>query len=435
LLKGLVCMSFLFARRPLTRTALLAAAVLAAAAASAPAAVASAASGPARHASNASNVRPACAPVTRPGVASCTALIRTDIRQRTAASLKGGPPTGVGYGPADLQSAYKLPSATAGAGQTVAIVLAFDDPNAASDLAAYRAAWGLPACDPATGAGCLTKVNQLGQASPLPAPAGTSGWATEESMAMDMVSAVCPLCHIYLVETVKPGFWNLGTGVDSAVRLGARYVDNPYIGFQGAKDPTYDTRFYQHPGDAIVASASSFIGNFVGYPAASQYVTAVGGTSLLPDPATARGWSEHVWGAANSKLGTGSGCTFPNEHKPVWQQDTGCKHRTDNDVSAVASPHTGVAVYDTYDQHGWFEMGGTGVAASIITAVYALAGPPALGTYPASYPYAYPQALFDVTIGSNGTCTILYLCNAQVGYDGPSGLGTPDGVYAFGYHG
>jgi subtilase family serine protease len=340
----------------------------------------------------------------------------------------------MGYGPADLQRAYNLPSATAGAGQSVAIVTAFDDPNAVSDLAAYRAAWGLPPCDPATGAGCLTKVNQYGNPSPLPAPAGTSGWATEDSEDLDMVAAICPLCHIILVEANKPIWFGLGHAVNSAVRLGARYVDNPYIALQYFQDPNFDSMYYQHPGDAIVAAAGT-TGYFIGYPAASQYVTAVGGTSLLPDTTITRGWSEHVWGSATSKLGTGSGCASKFEPKPPWQTPLGCARRTDNDVSAIANPHDGVAVYDTSDQQGWFEAGGTGVSASIITAVYALAGPPAPGTYPASYLYANPQALFDVTIGSNGICSHVVLCNAQPGYDGPSGLGTPDGIYAFAFHG
>lgn len=421
-------MSSMFIRPALTRTTLVAAAVLAVAAPVAPGAVASAAPGAAQRAAD---VRPACAPVTRLGVATCMSLVRTDVTQRSAAALHGQAPVGFGYGPADLQSAYNLPSATAGAGRTVAIVVAFDDPNIASDLATYRAAWGLPACDHTTGAGCLTKINQDGNASPLPAPAGTSGWGTEQSLDVDMVTAICPLCHILLAEANKPTWFGLGHAVDSAVRRGVRYVDNPYVGFQYSIDPTLDSLYYNHPGVAIVAAASSFIGFFVGYPAASQYAVAVGGTSLLPDPATKRGWEEHVWGAATSQLGTGSGCAKRFEPKPAWQTFPACPYRIDNDVSAVASPQDGVAVYDTYDQHGWLEDGGTGASSSIITAVYALAGPPAPGTYPASYLYAREPALFDVTIGSNGTCQLALLCNAEVGFDGPSGLGTPDGTYAF----
>ena len=114
----------------------------------------------------------ACAAATRPAVASCLVLMRTNVAQRAQASLPpDAAPSGVGYGPSSLQSAYALPSATAGSGQTVAVVDAFDDPNAASDLATYRADWGLPAC----GSGCFEKVNQNGQASPLPAGSGSSG--------------------------------------------------------------------------------------------------------------------------------------------------------------------------------------------------------------------------------------------------------------------
>jgi hypothetical protein len=450
-MKELVCMFSSFVRHRVAvlrlrwaRTALIAAVVLAAAAVvGVPVAAASAArpqaEGTAGGAVVAPGVRAACGPVGNPFVATCTTLVRTDIRQRTEASLDGQQPTGYGYGPADLQSAYNLTSASAtdGAGQTVAVVTAYDDPNIVSDLAAYRAAWGQPPCDPSTGAGCLTKVNQYGKSSPLPAPAGTTGWATEQSTDVDMISAICPLCHILMVEAKEPnGYFALGHSVNSAVALGARYVDNPWIAEQYSIDPSLDAMYFDHPGDAIVTAAGN-TGYFVGYPNASQYVVAVGGTSLLQDSSTSRGWEEHVWGSATSKLGTGSGCSSKYEPKPPWQPELGCKRRVDNDVSAVANPHDGVAVYDTYDQHGWFEAGGTGVSSSIITAVFALAGPPAAGTYPASYLYAAPEALYNVTIGSDGTCPPAHkiLCTAEPGYNGPSGMGTPDGIYAFGYHG
>jgi len=100
-------------------------------------------------------------------------------------------------------------------------------------------------------------------------------------------------------------------------------------------------------------------------------------------------------------------------------------------VSAVADPNTGVAVYDTYQSNGWQVYGGTSASAPIVAATYALAGTPLSGTYPASYPYAHPSALYDVTSGSNGTCSPLYLCTARAGYDGPTGLGTPNGITAF----
>jgi subtilase family serine protease len=356
---------------------------------------------------------------------ACNVLINTSVRQRPQGALRHDTaPTGVGYGPSTLQSAYELPSGTAGSGQTVAIVDAYDDPNAASDLATYRADYGLPPC----GTGCFSKVNQKGAASPLPSASGTTGWATEESLDIEMVSAICPLCHIILVEANSATTLNLGAGVNSAVRLGAKFVSNSYGGSESLLDSLYDSLYYKHAGVAVTASAGD-AGYGVEYPAASQYVTAVGGTSLSA-AANSRGYTETVWGSSAGGEGTGSGCSA-YETKPSWQTDTGCTKRTNNDVSADADPATGVAIYDTYDQSGWLEVGGTSVASPIIASVFALAGTPAAGTYPSSYPYAHAGSLFDVTSGANGSCSPAYLCTGETGYDGPTGLGTPDGVTAF----
>jgi hypothetical protein len=300
----------------------------------------------------------------------------------------------------------------------VAIVDAYNDPTAAADLAAYRSAAGLPAC----GAGCFSKVNQNGQASPLPAAAGSTGWDVEEALDLDMVSAICPLCHLILVEASSPTAQNLGTAVNSAVSLGARFVSNSYGGSESSSDPSFDTSYYNHPGVAVTASAGDS-GFGVEYPAASRYVTAVGGTSLSA-AANSRGWSETVWN------GTGSGCSA-DDAKPSWQTDTGCSRRTSNDVAAVADPNTGVAVYNTYSQGGWLEVGGTSASSPIIAATYALAGTPAAGSYPSSYPYQRPASLWDVTAGSDGSCSPAYLCTGEAGYDGPTGLGTPHGTAAF----
>jgi hypothetical protein len=367
----------------------------------------------------------ACAVTRVPGHDFCMSLIRTNVAHHSQASL--GPdaaPVGVGFGPASLQSAYKLPSSTAGSGQTVAIVDAMDDPNAASDLATYRSDWSLPAC----GTGCFSKVNQNGAASPLPAAAGTSGWDVEESLDFDMVSAICPLCHIILVEANSPTTQNLGTAVNSAVALGANYVSNSYGGSESTSDNSFDTSFYNHPGKAIVASAGDS-GFGVSYPAASKDVVSVGGTSLSTST-NSRGWTESVWGSSAGGEGTGSGCSADSS-KPTWQTDTGCARRTDNDVAADADPNTGVAVYDTYSQGGWLEVGGTSASSPMIAAVYALAGTPAAGTYPGSYIYSHTGNLFDVTTGADGSCSPAYLCTGEVGYDGPTGWGTPNGTAAF----
>jgi subtilase family serine protease len=412
----------------LTAAAALAVVVGSAAAASTAQAAPSAAHAPVARAAHATpDFRRVCDVTTTPGIMSCMALLRLDVGSRSAASLASAAPTGYGYGPSQLQSAYKLPSSTAGAGQTVAVVDAYNDPDAVSNLATYRSAWGQPACNTSTKAGCLTVVNQNGAASPLPRGALLSGWDVEESLDVDMVSAICPNCHIYLVEAKSPTTANLGTAVNSAVALGAKFVSNSYGGSESSSDTTYDSKYYNHPGVAVTASAGDS-GYGVEYPAASQYVTAVGGTSLST-ASNARGWTESVWSTSSTE-GTGSGCSTVDP-KPSWQKDTGCAKRTNNDVSADADPATGVAVYDTYSEGGWVEVGGTSASSPIIASVFALAGTPASGTYPSSYPYAHTGNLYDVTSGSNGTCSPAYLCTAEVGYDGPTGLGTPNGTGAF----
>jgi hypothetical protein len=351
----------------------------------------------------------ACSTAVPKGFAHCDALVRTDAAARSVQ------PNAVpaGLGPADLQSAYKLPSATAGSGQTVAIVDAQDDPNAESDLATYRSTYGLPPCTTANG--CFRKVNQTGGTA-FPAP--DAGWAGEISLDVDMVSAICPSCHILLVEATSASLANLGTAVNEAVALGAKYVSNSYGGGDSAPSAAYN-----HPGVAVTASTGDS-GFEVEYPAADSHVTAVGGTSLTRD-ASARGWNESAWS------GAGSGCSTANA-KPAWQTAaTQCARKANADVSAVADPATGVAVNVTFGGTGFTVFGGTSASSPIIASVYALAGAPAVGSSPASFPWSHAGNLFDVTTGSNGTCTPAVLCHAGVGWDGPTGLGTPNGAAAF----
>jgi subtilase family serine protease len=361
---------------------------------------------------------------------ACDLLLRTNVRHFLQSALHpNAAPVGDGFGPSTLQAAYKLTadSSADGSGETVAVVDAFNDPDAAANLATYRSAWGLPACTKASG--CFKQVNQNGATSPLPKAAGTTGWDVEESLDIDMVSAICPKCHILLVEASGQTIADLGTSVNSAVKLGAVAVSNSYGGSESTSDPTFDTKYYNHSGVAVTASAGdSDYG--VSYPAASQFVTSVGGTSLKKATTTTRGWTESVWNTEEGIEGTGSGCSA-DDAKPSWQHDTGCSKRTDNDVAADADPNTGVAVYDTYSQGGWLEVGGTSESSPIIASVFALAGKPAASTYPSSYIYSHTSNLFDVTKGHDGTCTPAYLCTAEKGYDGPTGNGTPDGIAAF----
>jgi hypothetical protein len=360
-----------------------------------------------------------------PGELACFALRRTTGALPTLPPGASPAATVGGFGPSDLASAYKLPTSL-GSGRTVAIVDAYNDPNAESDLATYRSQFGLPACTTANG--CFRKVNQNGATSPL--PAANSGWAGEIALDIEMVSAVCPQCKILLVEASSPTIGNLGTAVNTAVAMGAVAVSNSYGGPESSSDPSAGTSYFKHPGVAITVSSGDD-GYGVEFPASSPWVTAVGGTSLTT-ASNARGWSETAWGSvSNANGGAGSGCSAV-ETKPSFQTDAGCARRTVADVSAVADPATGVAVYDSYGSGGWNVFGGTSVASPIIASVYALAAPPAAGDFPNSDPNANRSALFDVTSGANGSCGGSYLCTAAAGYDGPTGLGTPNGVAAFG---
>ncbi|MGI5426845.1 S53 family peptidase [Streptomyces sp. CA-179760] len=373
-----------------------------------------------------------CALPQHKGEMACNALRvtggRTAFQQEHGITPKAEDTTAPsGYGPSDLQDAYGLTSAAAsnGSGRTIAVVDAYDDPNAESDLATYRSHYGLSACTAANG--CFKKVSQTGSTTSL--PTADSGWAGEISLDLDMASAICPNCHITLVEAKSASMANLGTAVNEAVGLGAKYVSNSYGGGESSSDATYDSSYFNHPGVAITVSAGD-AGYGAEYPAASKYVTAVGGTKLTTS-STTRGWTESVWKTSSTE-GTGSGCSA-YDAKPAWQTDTGCAKRTIADVSAVADPATGVSVYDTYgaDGQGWATYGGTSASAPIIASVYALAGTPSSGSYPAKFPYANTSALNDVTSGSNGSCTTSYFCTARTGYDGPTGWGTPEGLGAF----
>ncbi len=326
-----------------------------------------------------------------------------------------------GLHPADLRSAYGLPS-TGGAGSTIAVVDGGDDPNAESDLAVYRRTFGLPACTTANG--CFRKANESGATNGTGLPAASEEWSEEIAIDLDMVSAICPQCHVLLVETNSTNISDFGTAVDTAVRLGATEVSNSYYTAEYAGVLADDVH-YDHPGIPITASAGDG-GYGVMFPASSQYVTSVGGTSLTRALGTARGWTETVWD------GTGSGCSA-YVSKPAWQKDGGCTNRTVADVSVDGDPLTGVSGYNTYapvGERGWAVYGGTSVGAPVVAAIYALAGNGS-SIEGAAYVYAHAQSLHPVTTGSNGTCSPSYLCTAGPGYNGPGGLGTPNGTTAF----
>lgn len=376
---------------------------------------------------NAAPQQPVCPGPVAAGTARCHALILTD---RKGAPQAASAPKG--YGPAQFRGAYGLPSA-APAGQTIAIVDAYDDPNIASDLNAYSKQFGLPQCNSANP--CFQKVNQSGSAAG-PFPQTNSGWSLEIALDVEVAHAICPNCKILLVEASSSSLSNLSAAVNTAAKLGATEISNSYGGseFSGETGAAYAAP-YDHPGVAVtVSSGDNGYGSF-GFPAALSSVITVGGTTLN---VTAPGAGVYGYGSETVWAGAGSGCSN-YVSAPKWQNFlTACGgKRGSADVAADANPSTGAAVYNTVKyqgRSGWFQVGGTSLSSPLIAGVYALAGGLPAETSAASGLYGHlgdSTVLHDVTGGSNGTCAATIMCTGSIGYDGPTGVGTPNGIGAF----
>ncbi len=336
------------------------------------------------------------------GFARCQAWLRTDIRGKIDQDTPGG------YAPSDLQTAYGLTtdSKNNGGGVTVAVVDAYDNPNAAADLNVYRSQFGLPACTVSNG--CFTQQKFTSQTN--------VGWAGEESVDVDMVSAICPNCKILLVEAASSGMADL-SNAEKYATAHADYVSNSWSGNEGTR--TYDSDFSVGCGAIIAATGDTGHNTIAQWPAVLPSVIAVGGTSLTSVSPRA----ETAW------LRSGSGCSKIYA-KPSFQSalNTGCSMRAEADAAADGDPHTGVAVYDTFRQNGWLVFGGTSVSAPIVASAFALAG--ANHANPTANLYLHVSDFNDVISGRNGTCGAP-LCVAGNGWDGPTGLGSPKGTGAF----
>ncbi|MFF4198008.1 hypothetical protein [Nonomuraea sp. NPDC001831] len=353
-------------------------------------------------------------PAARAGSAGCLLTARPAAEAKAA----GLPQP---FSAADLQQAYRLPSARLGGGQTIAVIVPYHNPNAGNDLAVYRKANGLPPCEGEFD--CFRQVNQRGGDEP---PGTNPDWSLNSSAALDIAAAACPNCRLLLVEADDAGAENLGLAVDQAVRQGATVVTTPY-GLPEYAGELAHAAHYAHPGVPVTApSGDSGFPARTGrqlVPAAYGTVTAVGGTTLYRQ-AGARGWGETAWS------GSGSGCSV-YVTRPAWQPKGACgAKRTVADTAAVADLRTPVAVYDSYSYGGWVAVGGTPIAAALVAGVYALAGNGDLIT-PGRQLQAGKGHLFDITAGRTGACAAPELCNARPGYDGPTGYGSPDGIGAF----
>jgi hypothetical protein len=432
-----------------------------------------------------------CAPPS-PGHAACLGLrlvARSPLSVPHARALRAPAGAAVGspaaeftepiagsFTPGQLLSAYRLPAAPAGSGQTIAIVDAYDDATIEADLEHYSQQFALSACSEHNG--CFRKVNQEGKSAPLPAT-GAAEWAQEIATDVELAHGICQQCRILLVEARSSKDSDLSTAEATAARLGASEISNSW----GGEEPATDSPAFDQPGIVVTAASgdSGYLNWLEGppapyadYPASSPHVVAVGGTHLaLTEPGS--GWAgESVWndggrgagGLSQGSGATGGGCSAVFT-APAWQQavtgwsSVGCaSKRAVADVSADGDPYTGVAVYDstpTEGNRGWGVIGGTSVASPIIAATFALAGGAHGVSYPAQTLYenalGAPGSLHDVVSGSNGecpqpfnyetgtagctsaqeaeSCASAAICLAGGGYDGPSGVGTPNGIAAF----
>ena len=370
---------------------------------------------------------------------ACQAVVVTRPDGVRAQALAG--PSGLG--PLDLAAAYGLPdprgTTWVWSGRKVIIIDAYDNPHAEFDLAVYRQTFGLPPCTTANG--CFKKISQQ---PGIPLPRGDFVWGQEIDLDLQMASAICPMCKLTLIAASSAELPDITQAVRRAVSRNTTAISNSY-----ATDESPETNVfadaYDQPGIAVTASSGDS-GYASTFPASSPHVIAVGATTLVRD-ASPRGWAETAWS------GGGSWCSSYFD-QPAWQVDLvaadpsgrTCTRRTTADVAAVGDPVTGVAVFDSYGSVGgdhWYQFGGTSVGAPIVAALFARAANAAQNPaypYPARHLYEHRAALHDITSGHNGKSINdcwptspdpYYLCHAQVGYDGPSGLGTPNGLGAF----
>jgi len=395
----------------------------------------------------------------QPGEASCSAIervfysrgsrISNDLRPSAAA-----PRVLPGYNASQIRTAYGV-SETGTANSVIAIVDAYSYPTALADLNAYRANYGsdttaLTLCPitnniPAfptvtTGRGCFAQVNQTGRTNNL--PRSSTGWNQEAALDIEMATAICPNCSILLVAANSASFADLNTAVGAAKNFSnVKAISNSYGAADFAAAGLGGPNNYElasQMGIAVTASSGDSAYG-VSAPASFTNVIGVGGTTLNLNSNNTR-LSESVWYTSATQgrrvviSGTGSGCSTLNA-KPAVQSSTitTCPGKAISDISAVADPATGVGVI--YN-NGFYVFGGTSVSSPIIASMFASSTfTPSRTRYANSFLWRTfaPGAYYDVTVGKNlASCvTNNKLCSAVVGWDGPTGFGTPNGTAVF----
>ena len=319
-----------------------------------------------------------------------------------------------GYSPALIRSGYGITSITnKGAGQVIAIVDAYDNPDAATDLNTFNMQFSIASCT--TASGCFKVIYATGTKPPA-----NSSWAGESSLDIEWSHAIAPKAKIILVEAASASTAALLKAVDVAVQNGATVVSMSWSGGETASEINNDTHF--NVPHVIFCAASGDGGHGTGYPAASPYVVAVGGTTLR---LSSGAWSSEIaWNGS-------SGGESTYETEPSYQagaQTSG--KRGIPDVAWDANPSSGVAVYSKTGFGGWAEVGGTSVGSpswaglfAVIESSRAAAGKSLL-TQPQILLYADAETEYhDITSGTNGSCGAL--CTAKAGYDFVTGIGSP----------
>jgi subtilase family serine protease len=334
-----------------------------------------------------------------PETARCHAQVLPD-RVGNLASVS---PTGLA--PATIKSAYGFTtSATAGAGWTIAIVDAYDDPTAENDLGVFSAQYGLPACTTANG--CFRKVDQNGGTS---YPRTDAGWALEISLDVQWAHAIAPGAHVLLVEARTNSFANLLAAEDYA-KAHAQYVSNSWGAGEFSGESGYDSHFSQSGVSFFVSAGDA--GLPAEYPSASPNVISVGGTTLHFSGGTftsETGWSGGGGGCSAYETATTAQSSFGG-----YAQVNCGGARATPDVSLDADPASGVSVYDStryQGQKGWWTVGGTSASSPMWAARAAVAG----AVVDAGYVYGNSINYRDITSGNNGApCLVGYdLCTGR----------------------
>lgn len=320
-----------------------------------------------------------------------------------------------GMTPSKIRVAYGLYAiANQGAGETIAIVDAYDNPYAESDLGVFTAKFGLSPCTTANG--CFKKIYASGTKPPA-----NAGWAGEISLDIEWSYAIARQAKIILVEAANASDAALWHAVDVAVQNGATVVSMSFGGAEYSTEVNDDTHF-NVPG-VIFSASSGDSGHAANYPAASPYVVSVGGTTLAVA-------SNGQWQSETAWSGSGGG-TSTYEAEPAYQaaaQTTG--KRGIPDVAWDADPGSGVWVYSKLGFGGWAVVGGTSVGSPCWAGLFAIVNSSrvAAGKARMTLPHIalYPAAeadYHDIASGTNGSCGAQ--CTAVTGYDFVTGVGTP----------